>query len=129
MSRRFALKIAAILGGTLLQWYVQLPPSWPIAPWRLEISPIIGGLSAVLPGVLVGFVVGRSGLLLGALVGLLGRLALTVPLILSSNPDASIFAILPHPVLSALGFAIFAAAGGGTGQLLRSNYRWSGHET
>jgi hypothetical protein len=126
MRHRFVLTLGALIATTLLQWYLNMPAPWPIPQWTSQLGPLIGGLKEVIPGALIGFVAGRHGLLFGAIVGFIGRLAVTVPVYLKDQAGSSTSLILLHTAIAALGFAVVAAAAGGAGQLLRSNNRWRG---
>jgi hypothetical protein len=123
MNRQLVFTLTALVLATVLQWYLNLPAPWPVSPSRWQLAPFWSGLKSVLPGALAGFIAGRHGLLLGALVGFLGRLAVTIPVYRASEAGSSALMVLSHAALAALGFAVVSAAGGGTGQLLRSNFR------
>lgn len=126
MSRRLALTLVVLVLATLLQWYLNLPTAWPPPQWRWSLSSLFGGLKQTVPAAVAGFVVGRKGVLLGALVGFFGRLAVTMPIYAARESSAPILVTLFHAAAGALGYAVVSAAGGGTGQLLRSNFRPSG---
>jgi hypothetical protein len=124
MKRPFIFAFAALVVGASLQWYLNLPPPWlthfPIPMWKLRVAGVWGGFKEVLPGAVAGFIAGRHGILLGALVGFLGRVAVTIPLHMEIEAGSGTYAAVSHAALAALAFAVVAAAGGGTGQLLRS---------
>jgi hypothetical protein len=128
VNRRRSLAVAALIGATLLQWYIALPPPWPVSNWRLGLlGSLLNGIKIVLPGILVGFIVGSHGFILGALVGFLGRLAVAVPFYLENDAGSTtLTGALSHAAVPALSHAIVSAACGGAGQLLRSNWRRSG---
>jgi hypothetical protein len=126
VRRRLALTLVVVVLATLLQWYLNLPTAWPPPQWRWSLSSLFGGLKQIVPATAAGFVVGHKGLLLGALVGFFGRLAVTMPIYLARESSATILVPLLHAAAGALGYAVVSAAGGGTGQLLRSSFRWSG---
>ena len=101
VNRRILITFIALAIAIPLHWYLNapsgaIPAPWHMPRWRWELMSLFTGLFMVVPGFAVGFVAGRSGLLLGAIVGYLGFSLGT-----------------PHAVIS--------AAGGGAGQLLRSN--------
>ena len=124
MKRQLIFTLTALIAGALLQWYLNLPPPWhfPVPRWRMALMPVEGALKGVLPGAVAGFIAGRHGLLLGAIVGFLGHLAVMVPMYMEVEAASSMFVVLSHAALASSGFAVVAAAGGGTGQLLRSNF-------
>ena len=126
MKRRLALTLLVLILATLLQWYLSLPTSWPPPQWRWSLSSLAGGLKQVVPAGVASFVLGHNGVLLGALVGFMGRIAVTLPIYTANTVGATMPVALLHAAAGALGYAVVSAAGGGTGQLLRSNFRWSG---
>ena len=123
MRRHAVVTLVALIAATLLQWYMNTPAPWPPPQWRAHLGSLLGGLKEVVPAALVGFLAGRNGLLLGAIVGLIGRLAVTIPVFMNTEARSSTLVILSHAILGSLGFAVVGAAAGGAGQLLRSKSR------
>ena len=125
VNRRVAITLLTLTVAILLHWYLNLPRAlaepWITPRWRYELGPLIAGLSAVLPGALVGLVAGRYGIVLGAVVGYVGHVLGAAPLELEDRTASSIRLQILGAALEPLGHAVLSAAGGGAGQLLRSN--------
>jgi hypothetical protein len=125
MNRQLTITLSTLILATLFYWYLHLPPPWPVALswWQQQLGPLWGGVKGVLPGARAGFFVGRHGVLLGAIVGFLGRLAVMLPVLQAAEPGSSALIVLSHAAVGVLGFGVVSAAGGGTGELLRSHLR------
>ena len=134
MNRRGITILIAVAAMAGLHCYLNqpggaLPEPWHMPAWKWQILPLIAGLSAVVPGAVVGFIAGRNGLLLGAAVGLAGHVAASGfwyadgPASVGSwfNSVQLKLSSLFYVVVAALGHAVLSAAGGAAGQVLRSN--------
>jgi hypothetical protein len=88
-------------------------------------------IALVLPGLCTGLISGRDGIRLGALAGLIGSLTFSTLFPLLRLHPTQMRMLMSQPLLviyatAAVGLMITCAAGGGAGELLRSNNRWSG---
>jgi uncharacterized membrane protein YeaQ/YmgE (transglycosylase-associated protein family) len=86
------------------------------------------GIAFVLPGVCAGFISGRRGFLVGALVGLVGSFLYGALFELMQVHSGAVkfrwAAVLIAPAISGISLIIISAVSGGAGELLRSNNRW-----
>jgi hypothetical protein len=128
MSRHLALTLVVFIISVGLHAYLNLHlgirgivEPWSMVWWKYQLLPLFNGLSAVLPGALVGFVAGRHGLLLGALVGFLGHIGGVVAWSGPAQEASLTLYALSYSAVSALGHTVLSAAGGAAGQVLRSN--------
>jgi len=126
MNRRLIITLLALALAIPLHWYLNtpsggIPEPWHMPRWRWELGSLFTGLFTVVPGLAVGFVAGRHGLLLGAVVGYLGHMLGTPWSAILDPQQSNVPAALLSALLAPLGHAIISAAGGGAGQLLRSN--------
>jgi hypothetical protein len=103
--------------------------------WYLPIENVLFAVAMVLPGFCAGWISKRRGILLGALTGLIGGISYTMvlyPFVHHGSADRISHFFASEEVLTAafwssqFGLALTCAAGGGTGELLRSNNRWRG---
>jgi hypothetical protein len=90
-------------------------------------------ISLVLPGVCAGFISGRRGFLVGALVDVAGSILYGAFFELLQIHAGTLrlngrnwTAVFIFPALSGISSVITSAVGGGAGELLRSNNRWRG---
>jgi hypothetical protein len=101
--------------------------------WRVASMVAMASIASVLPGLIAGFISGRSGFIVGAIAGALGSFLygayvegmqfLSGALKLNARTWVVVFIF---PTIYAVGLIITSAVGGGAGQLLRSNNRWRG---
>src|SRR5690348_4693121 len=80
MNHRKIVILFALVVMSGLHWYLNqpggaLPEPWHMPAWKWNLLPLIAAVSAVTPAAIVGFIAGRNGLLLGAVVGLAGHVA------------------------------------------------------
>ena len=140
MDKRFVSGVVAgALALCLCQWlqywggYIVYVPSEDIPTWRVALYGAVASVATIFPGLLAGFISGRRGFLVGALVGALGSLLYGGLFELIQVHSGAIklnartwTVLFSFPTIYAAGLIISTAAAGGAGQLLRSNNRWRG---